>query len=50
LEGLLFFVGDVISGIDLDFLSRGHWALSPNRKSHFFDSSFYWKLGYNLSL
>jgi len=27
-----------------------HQALDANAKSHFFDSSFYWKVGYNTSL
>jgi len=45
-----FFVGDVISGIDfrpfqLRLLGPGHQPLEE-----IFDTSFYWKVGYNLSL
>jgi len=43
-------VDDVISGVGLGLFSRGHRALGTNRKSQFFDSSFWWKLGYNLIL
>jgi len=42
-----FFVGNVISGVGLGLFGRGHLDLGPNCKSQFFDSSFYWKLGYD---
>jgi len=44
---LVFFVGDVISGVGLGIFSQGYWALGSNGNHQFFDSSFYWKLGYN---
>jgi len=37
-------------GIGLNNFGRGHRTLEHNRKSQLFDSSFYWKLGYNLHL
>jgi len=44
------FVGEVISRVDLDIIGQGHQALRPDHNSQSFDSSFYQKLGYNLSL
>ena len=43
------FVGD-ISGVGFRSFGSGYLAVGPNCKSEFFDSSFYWKLGYNLSI
>jgi len=40
-------VGDVISGIGFGVFGPGYWSLGLNHKRQFFDSSFYWKLGYN---
>jgi len=40
-----FFVGDVISGIDLYLFGQGYRVLSPNCKSKIFCSSFQYKPG-----
>ena len=45
--GFCFFVGDIML-VGVHISSWNHWAL--NTKSELFDSSFYWKLGYNASL
>jgi len=45
-----FFLGDIISRVGSGLFGQNHQALDPNRKSQFFDSSFNWKPGYNLSL
>jgi len=43
-------LSDIIMGIGLSHFGRGHWAMSANPISQFFDSRFHWRLGYNLSL
>jgi len=47
LEGFGFglFVGDGLCSF-----GRGHRTLGASTKNEFFDSSFYWKLDYNVSL
>ena len=47
--GFGFFVGDVMSGVGLRIFGWDYLALGLNHKRQFFDSSFYWKLGYNVS-
>jgi len=46
----VFFVGDVIMRAGLHILGRRQRALGANPNKSFFDSSFYWKLGYDTSL
>jgi len=50
MEKFVFFVSDIIMGVGLRIFGRGHRALGANSMSQFFDSRFYWKLGYNSSL